>query len=61
MRPCTDTEPLASAGILDLAAGEQRELLKNACALRGLGTQTRTEVCYGENREVMSSRPDPNL
>ena len=61
MRPCTDTEPTANAGIVDVATDEQRELIKNACALRGVGTPRRMEVCYGENGEVLSSRPDPNL
>jgi len=61
MRPCTDTEPPASAGIVDIAPGEQRELIKNACALRGVGTQARMEVCYGRSGEFLSSRADPNL
>jgi hypothetical protein len=61
MRPCTATEPQASAGIVELATGERRALIKNACVLRGVGTPARTEVCYGPSGEVLSSKPDPNL
>ena len=58
-RACTGAEPVG--GMIDVGAGDQRAKVKNACALRGVGTPSRTEVCYGANGEVLSSRPDPNL
>ena len=58
-RACTGAEPVG--GLIDIPAGDQRAKVKNACALRGVGTSSRTEVCYGANGEVLSSRPDPNL
>jgi len=58
-RACTGAEPVGD--LIDIPAGDQRAMVKNACALRGVGTSSRTEVCYGPNGEVLSSRPDPNL
>jgi hypothetical protein len=54
-RACTGTTP--PPGIQDIT-GENRATIKNACALRGVGTGSRTEVCYGANGEVLSTRPD---
>ena len=49
VRPCSATTP-GPAVIQDI--------VKNACVLRGIGTSSRTRVCYGASGEVVSSTPD---
>ena len=53
-RPCTNEGP--SGEVIDVV-GEERAIVKNACALRGVGTSSAREVCYGANGEVLSSVP----
>jgi len=57
-RACTGNQP-PGTGIIPIS-GDQATV-KNACVLRGVGTSSRTEVCYGPNGEILSTRPDPDV
>jgi len=49
VRPCSGATPGPTV---------VQDIVKNACVLRGIGTSSRTRVCYVASGEVVSSTPD---
>ena len=51
-RACT-TEGPSFPGFEDILGGDDRAVIKNACALRSAGTNAQRMVCYGPSGEIL--------